>query len=327
MTNKRIAPKAKSTVTVLNGGAHRGAERNLDALLDWNQLSSRHALVPRYVDPVPGRAAALADRARERGLAAESIEGRIEEEVRELPEGTEPLILNLDRADTIAEVLRTTEGTARTTLGYLLVKLPTTELWALRFAIAPRDTEARSMARRLFTAIANITAPRGSSFVVGERAESAHVAAEPRFRAWMAAHTKENLGRVVAGLPPDGWPLEATTDGSTSRPMVVVEGNAWRDPAVLARELVAAPPVPLIRGEDFVIAEITPEGVRLHTVRLRLTDGDIRVTGLLAVTRDVLPSPVPESRSLSDAASVRATAIERSERTTATRLNPLYTTD
>lgn len=38
MTNKRIAPKAKSTVTVLNGGAHRGAERNLDALLDWNQL-------------------------------------------------------------------------------------------------------------------------------------------------------------------------------------------------------------------------------------------------------------------------------------------------
>jgi hypothetical protein len=62
-------------------------------------------------------------------------------------------------------------------------------------------------------------------------------------------------------------------------------------------------------------------------VRLRLTDGDIRVTGLLAVTRDVLPSPVPESRSLSDAARVRATAIERSERTTATRLNPLYTTD
>ncbi len=81
---------------------------------------------------------------------------------------------------------------------------------------------------------------------------------------------EENLGRVVADCLLTVGHSKQLTDGSTSRPMVVVEGNAWRDPAVLARELVAAPPVPLIRGEGFVIAEITPEGVRLPTVRLRL---------------------------------------------------------
>ena len=75
-----IPPPAPSrrTIEVLNGGANRGARAGLDAFESFNARSAEHAIVPVFVDPAPGVAAHTAALARNRGIEADSVEGKIE---------------------------------------------------------------------------------------------------------------------------------------------------------------------------------------------------------------------------------------------------------
>src|SRR4051794_39870847 len=111
MTMKNAAAKKpRRTITTLNAGANRGALLNLGAFTDWNKTSESVALVPRYIDPVPGRANALVKVAGSRGLAAEAVEGTIEETIKAGGiEGT-PIVLNLDNPRAIAEIILAAEN-------------------------------------------------------------------------------------------------------------------------------------------------------------------------------------------------------------------------
>lgn len=317
-------PAPKRTVTVLNGGANRGARENLRAFAEFNRDSTRTAIVPVYVDPLGGRAFAMKEEAERQGVAARAVESRLEDIVdAEGTEDTSPLqLFNLDRASAIAHVLRATEATHRATLGYLLLKLPSGRLWAVRFVLEPHDQLARENAIAFFERLAAVSERSSSGAILGESADPAHVLAEPAIRRWFADHTKLNLVKILSGIEPATNAFEVTMNGSETLQLVIAVRNEWTDPPALAEQIVANPSAPLRRGTRFLLAEVAPDGIRFHDVRRR-TDDRVTVGSAEVVDRDAVDTKVRSD----EANRVAAEALAKATRETLSRRNPVTTTD
>lgn len=327
-------PPRKRTLNILNGGANRGARGNVGAFSEFNLTSERFALVPVYVDPMPGRAAAMKEEAERHGVAAEAVEARVEDVVLQgANDANTPKVLNLDRASAIANVLKQTEARPCPVLGYLLLKLPTGRLWAIRFVLEPKDTVGRRDAIAFFEQLATASERAGSGAILGEQADPSHVLAEPAIRAWFADHTKKNLAKIAAGVEPVSPPMEITTDGTSTLTLIVARRERWSDPVALAEEVLADPAWPIRRGSQFVVAEVTKEGIRFHPIRRRTDD---RVT---VATAEIMDRASVEAREATEKR-VAATALQRAEdraaaevalarltREVLSRRNPVTTTD
>src|SRR5258706_12455361 len=93
------APRpAAVRVEVLTAGANRGARLMQPAIGAFNRASTRFALTPVYVDPVPERAATLAREGVLHGIGSRSIEARIEEVLPSRSGEHFPLIVSVDNA-------------------------------------------------------------------------------------------------------------------------------------------------------------------------------------------------------------------------------------
>lgn len=312
-------PKPRRTVEVLNAGANRGARENLDAFAGWNRESTSVALVPRYIDPVLGRAELMKAEALRHGVQAEAVEGTIEATVVDEDSKGKPIILNLDRPEAIAKTILATDSTDSPILGYLLIKLPSGELWGVRFFLRSGDLEGRMAAVKFFHRLGEITARRGSAAVLGADGDMAHRAVEARYRHWFADHTQSNIGKLLAGLEPTGNTFEITDDGATTYALIIREGETWSDPRALAESVAADPPIAILRGESWVIAEVTTEGVRFHKVRRRQADDKVALQGLGVIDN----AAVDSERAAREAAEQMA----RAERQTISRRSPVLTTD
>jgi hypothetical protein len=316
-TGKEIPPGGSGGLTqlaVLSAGAGRGARHLVPVIRELNESFPRVRLEPTYVDPVPAKAASLAGEAVEQGIHASSMEAHIEEVL--TGETSEErvgglIILNLDRAASIAAALRAAAAAMQGVLGYLLIATPTGELFGIRLALRADEHPLLQKAARFFDGLALVTARSGSSWVVGEHGRPEHRVTEVIYRGWFADHLRANLAKIVADIEPESSPVEITPDGRTTRAAVLTESpSGWKDPMDLAYEVAEDPPMPLVRGEDFAILETGPDGVRIHRVRLRVTDGRLAVFDTTAI----------------DQATVEAIS-RRTERSTITRLNPAFTTD
>jgi hypothetical protein len=305
----------KQIITVENGGANRGARENLRAFAEFNLTSEAASLVPVYSDPAPGRARALAEEAAQRGISARGVEGKVEDVV--LSHGSDPrapIILNLDRASAIANVLTQTAKSPRATLGYLLLKLPSGRLWAVRFVLEAHNETGRAAAVAFFERLAEVSERNTSADILGEAADPAHVLAEPAIRAWFAAHTKANLAKIVAGVEPATATFEVTMDGHETLPLLIAVREGWSNPGMLAAELLENPASPIRRGTQFVVAEVTGEGIRLHAVRRR-TDDRVTVAGAEVIDRATVNARQAEesARREQAAAQARASAAREAE--------------
>jgi hypothetical protein len=250
---------------------------------EFNRNSTTYKVVPHYVDPVPGRAVALAERATAMGIQADWMEGRVEQCLPALRQHQHqpmtPLLLNIDRPRELATAIRQSRGLP--VLAYMMMRTPNGELLGIRVVIEADDDEGREMAATFFGQLGEVTARRGHNAIFGERGEASHMVNEPLYRAWFAKHAEENLPKVISGLEPDSALIELTADGVTTLPMQVHNSRetGWAEPTDLARE-VAESGAPLLRGEDFVVAEQGPDGVRLHLARVRKTDKALAVKPL-----------------------------------------------
>src|SRR5437764_12099842 len=92
-------------VEVLTAGANRGARLMQPAIGAFNRASTRFALTPVYVDPVPERAAQLAREGVLRGIASQSIEARMEEVLRARRNDKFPLIVSVEPPQAAASAL------------------------------------------------------------------------------------------------------------------------------------------------------------------------------------------------------------------------------
>jgi hypothetical protein len=294
-----------------------------------NDISSRVRIEPTYVDPMPAKAATLAREAVEQGIRAYSIEGRVEEFLtNSAPDGRvgDVVVLNLDRPAAIAAALRAAAPRAQGVLGYLLIATPTAELFGVRLCFRADESELVEKAARFFDGLAVVTARSGSSWVIGERGRPEHRAAETVYRQWFADHLRTNLQKVVADIEPECSPVQLTRDGRTTLAAVVTESpTGWKDPRELAEEVAADPPMPLVRGEDFAILETGSEGVRIHRVRLRATDGRLAVFDTTAI--DQATAEEAKQQEIERKRLATEAIAKRAERSTISRLNPAFTTD
>ena len=302
-------------------GSGRGATLMQESTLDVNRASERISAVPTYVDPVPGRARQLAERGVAMGLQTEHREARIEELLSGLDrQQPAPLVMNIDKPGAQADVLELSAGQPQPVLGYILVRMPNGALYGIRYAIGADEDPIKRMLALLFGQLAEVTARSGASSVVGVDGRPEHVAAEPAYRRWFAQHMTANLPKAFAGIEADNNPIEVTPDGTTTWALLIRDSKTgWADPRALAADVAAHPETPIVRGEDFAIGEAGPDGIRVHRVRLRKTDGKIAVRGIAALD--------PESIEAERLRRMAEEALRRAAYETVTRTNPVYTTD
>lgn len=283
----RLAPPepGPQTLSILCGGAGRGAEKSLEAIAVFNGRSRRYRIVPTYADPSPGRVSDLLDSAKSRNVEAFGVEARIEEAVRADEAPATPVVLQIDRSADITQAVRAIRGTARTVLVYLLMKRPGGDLWGLRMYLDATRPEDFALAADFFERLAEVTLPGGSMALFGEGADAGDIAREPLFRGWFAEHLTKNLPKAVAKLDPECAPFEVTTDGRTTSTLHLVAHDAFQDPVDLAEAVVRNPGSPIRKGRDFTIAEFTPAGVRFSTVRIRKTDGKLALKGSVVLDK------------------------------------------
>ncbi|MCC7537475.1 MAG: hypothetical protein IT379_14725 [Deltaproteobacteria bacterium] len=325
-----MANRSATSVEIINAGANRGARENVAALAALSRDSERIAPLAVYVDPMPGRARTLAAIAQERGLQSRAVEGTVEDLVERSSIGNRsPLILHLDRPRAIAEVLRAPGVSERPILAYGLIRLPGAKLWGVRIALLPSDRRGRDETLHFFEALSSLAERGGSDRVVGQRAEPAHRVIEPMLRAWMREHAAACLTKLIAGLEPEVDPVEITTDGERTRPLLVWDAPVWSDPAALARAVVANPSTPISRGRDFVIAETCRDEIRFHEVRIRQTDGQVQVRGVESFDAGALAELRAEDKE-AERERVRVVAeaaLRLAERLTISRRAPILMTD
>lgn len=317
---------ARTTIPVLNAGANRGAELMQSAIASWNAESERAVIEPRYIDPIPERAKAMVVKAKARGITATGIEAKIETVLGSDGEQTPaPVLFNIDRPQAIASGLMVAADRGRALLGYLLLRMPGGDLVGLRTVIESGDERTKREGARFFERLGLVTARAGSSFVVGSRGDPAHAAVEPVYRDWFARHMRENLTKIAAGLEPEASPFELTHDGRTTYPLHFELSEAgWSDPIDLARRVAMNPSTPLVRGGNFVVGEIGPDGIRFHEVRLRVTDGRLALRGSAAFDLAAIEA---ERVVMEQRARDLAEALARAERETLLRTRPVFTTD
>lgn len=318
--------ETRTRIDAVTLGAHRGARKNIPHLAAIEGESTRIAPHVTYVDLYPGRAAHTAAAARAAGLTATAVEARAEDYLDTgFPEHT-PILVHLDDPKAVANVLHHAEGKPYPLAGYMLLRTPTDALLGLAFTITEEDEEAKRRIATVFHAIDRVAPRRGAAWVIGEHARPEHRAAEEAYRTWIGEHARTNLARLVVGLRPESYELELTTDGRTSMPVFVEESTQrWQDPFTLAQAFAANPQTPVLRGEEFAIAEIGPDGLRLHLARIRNTDGGVALRGFVGYDPATLAALDRAERERLERQ--LADAIRRAERQTITRRAPMFTTD
>jgi len=324
--DERTACVGPATIEVITGGANRGARLMQPSIEQFNRASNRFTLAPIYTDPVPERANHLVRAAQSRGVPARALEARLEE-VLPLPNMLQlPVIIHVDNAGAIASALDNINLSQRSVLIYFFVRMPNEELLGIRAVLQNGDQQYQELGVRFFRSLADVTARSGASAVVGADGRPEHVMLESRYRAWFAEHMHSNVPKIIAHTRPENDPFEVTTNGQKTMTLMLKDAaHGWSDPSALAREIVDQPASPIARGRDFAVGEIGPDGIRLHIVRVRATDGKPAIRAAAVVDLDAYRTADLERRER--ARRELQEALERAERQTISRRRPVFTTD
>jgi hypothetical protein len=313
-------------IEVITAGANRGARLMQPSIEKFNRVSERFTLAPVYVDPVPQRADQLVRSAHARGIPAKGIEGRLDEVLATPRLNNRPIIISVDNASAIASALEVIKLEERPVLIYFLVRMPNEQLLGIRAVLQRGDEDAQRLAAEFFKNLAFVTARSGASAVLGDGGRPEHIALEVVYRAWFAQHMHANVTKIIAGTRPENDPIEVTLDGNTTMTLMLKDATTgWSDPSVLARHVVNEPCSPISSGRDFAVAEIGHDGIRLHVVRLRATDGKPAIGAAAVVDIDAYRAADVERRERARRELVAA--VERAERETISRRRPVFTTD
>lgn len=316
----------RARVEVLTAGANRGARLMQPAFAAFNRASNRFTLAPVYADPVPDRAAALVREATSLGVPARGVEARVEEILPSREFKHLPLILSVDNPEAIATALETAVLAERPVLIYFLIRLPNEELLGFRAVLQRGDEEHQRVGARFFRRLAQVTARSGAAAVLGAEGRPEHLALEMAYRRWFAEHMNANLTKIVAKIRPESDPFEITTDGQATMSLLMRESPySWSDPSVLARDVVEQPTAPIMRGHDFAVAEIGPDGIRFHIARMRALDGKPAVRAAAVVDPETYEAADVERRERARRESEEA--LQRAERHSVSRTQPVFTTD
>ncbi len=278
-------------------------------------------IAPKYIDPALGKAQSQALADREMGVPASYIEARIEDTPLD---GSGPIVLHVDRPEPILAVLERAPPRAEF-LAYLVIASAGLPLLGLMVALGKHDLRSREGLTQFMRSLAQVTARSGSERVLGDRASLAHRGQEAGVRREFIAHFERNLPRFAGGLELEDAPITLTRGGMAAEAVIVLSpAGVWRTPSELERGLADHATVPLLRGSNLVLIEPNTAGaLRIHSARLRLSDGALSVGGA------VLPGQRGLMAALPGAAGRATEALARSMTLTAewSRFNGVATSD
>ena len=315
----------KTQIVSLHGGAGRGTKQMLPHIASFNRASQRVQIAPIIADPIPGKALEMAERFLRGGVTAEPVEAKLEEVIQGDETGNCPVIVQVDQPESLRKILKLTIGRPNPVMGYLLIKTPDYGLYGLRMVLRGGEDDRKEEASIFFEKLSHLTVRGGSKQVFGESGRPEHVTSEPLYREWFGEHMKENIGKLTVGIEPESAPFELTPDGTKTSPMFIRDNRSgWADPFAMAQDLVENHlPGPLVRGEDFIIAELGPDGLRFHTTRLRKTDGKLAVRGVVGLD----PGSIREAEEQERIRRAVEKARRQTERQTLSRKWPVWPTD
>jgi len=308
-----IPDNRNRTVREVDGiGMNLGGRHAINSIADFNAASPNVEVALRGIDVNPNNLLTSAAEATQRGVQFMVHHGRGEDVVEH--DGTEndrPIICATDDPRANARICRAAAATGRALLLYLLIRMPTKALIALTVVIGKGDAKQKERLALFLDALADATVRRGSQAVLGVNALPEHVFLEPHFRLLFRAHLTTNLPKLLWDLDPDAAPIEISFDGEKRLPVVVEDSRAgWRDAQRLASDVLARQDVVIEPGKDLAIAEIGPDGIRLHVARMRALDRSLSVNDTTDINAEAF-----------------AEALRRAERQAIGRLFPVYTTD
>jgi hypothetical protein len=301
-----LLPAVSSTPTrrpvqIQIAGAGRGYAHMLPFLADLDRTSNAIAIRPTVISPRPDELERASTLAASHGLAIATREAKIEHVLtRGTTDDKEPLILLVDRAAAAVAPLEVAAESNLPVLLYMFLQLPGMPLALIASVLTEYDRRTKVELAMFFRELDAATGPGGSSTVFGGGAPAANVESEPNMRAWLNEHARENLLKVVVGLPPNAPPLQIVVGGEARTLLIEDSRDGFRTTEDLTAAVRDHLRVPLERGKAFVVAEVGPAAIRFH-------DGWLRTTGELVVKeRPVRPaSPEPDMRDISRTNPVR----------------------
>ena len=322
--SRQSSPPPKPIKIIDLGGGGRGTESTLGTIKYINENSERILLVPRVSDPAIRKAHNLTQKIRAEGVyALDGMEIRIEDF---LPISGDSIgVFHLDNPKSIAKALRASAKTDKPVLAYLFMLLSHGQLVGIRCVCQAHENELKLQMAEFFECLATLTVRSGSNKVIGSEARPEHKILEPRFRNWFEKHFTSCLGKITAGIEPEHAPIEITMDGNrTSTLLLQKNSDGWGDPETLARTVLENPLTPIFRGQSFLLAEYGSEkdGIRLHEMRFRKTDGNISFHGTSILNKAKLEAEERERQQ-----KLLEDALRKAERRTLTRTTPVFTTD
>jgi hypothetical protein len=331
----------RDPLVVYDGGTNHGGRGLLPHVADFQRKSNVIDVKIIGVDPIPGRANQFVQDAAAHGLRAQAREAKIEDVITE-GVGNALIILNMDAPRAHAAALASAADTDSPVLGALYATAPADgQLYGIRYVCLGEEHEHKQELARLFASLAAFGAKGGRERVWGERGRPEHRPLERVYRDWTGTFVRENLAKIAVGLPSNNHHIELTRDGTHTLPVIIRESpQGWASPFTLAVEVLGNPPAPILRGDEFVIAELRPEGARFHFARLGKTDGRVRVNGYAGFDQETLDvaERAERERQVQHEAALQlaererqtrevAEAVRRAEQKTISRRRPLFFTD
>jgi len=308
----------RETLNLISGGAGRGARATLPAATEWSEKSERTVIRPIYVDPVPGKARQLQMQAVDSGLDAEAYEMKIEEALTGEMAPNTAVVLQLDQPAAVEHALLVSVEYPVPVFAYSMVRTQRDQLLGLALALAAEERDLKKRAAELFKSLAALTVRSGAGAIFGDDGRVQHRQAEAVYRRLCSRHLLRNLPKLIAGLPPESNPIEATWDGQTWQGLVIRPVAGWQQPVELARQVASDPDIPLIPGQEYTVAELGSDGIRLHRIRMRRLDGRMTVNGTAALDEAVAAEQAERLRREAE------TAMQRANRQAITRTQPIW---
>ncbi|MBV8518828.1 MAG: hypothetical protein JO197_15640 [Acidobacteria bacterium] len=341
MSNALVSVASKE-LTIFDGGTNHGGRELIPHVARLQRESDVLNVKVVGVDPVPGRANRFITQAAQFGLRGEAREAKIEDVINDgIPEGA-PVILNMDTPGAHAMALYQLADRKIAVLGALYAASPIDgQLHGFRYVCAADEHEEKREVAGMFRSLAAFAARGGRERVWGTQGRPEHLPLEPVYRDWTGRFVHENLAKLAVGLSSINHYVEMTRDGNHTLPIIIRDSSGeWASPFALATAVLGNPPTPILGGDDFVIAELGPNGVRFHFARLGKTDGRVRVNGYAGFDHETLDAAeraererqLAHEQSLQRADRARQErevmeAVRRAEQQTVTRRRPFFFTD
>lgn len=326
IANANLPVATREPLLVRVGGAGDALRGTLPRYAEFNRTSQRHQLAFEVNDPQAQKAITRAREAQSLGLSLRPHERSMQEALRERPEGKEPLLVQIDDAKAMGEVVDLVEPTDHPLLMSWVVLGPTDRINAFVAVVEPGNKEQFAKLRAFVAMQARFQAPGGGRMVLGDEARAEHRALRPAIRGWMAARIQEALLRMAAGLRLEQAPILQTPDGINTTPVFIHQGSSFSEPRALAEAVSENPSWRVRLGAPVTIAEVADnDGLRFHRVRRRVIDRRFSVQDSSTVLSEEERKRAETERR--EAAEALQLALTRSERETVNQQAPLVLTD